>query len=287
MSAIDRIAELVGERYGLNLDPLSEATLHHRLSERAAATKVDGLDGYLALLERTPSPGGEWEELLDLITVHETYFFRDESQMEALREETLPALAKSRKDDARLRILSAGCSTGEEAYSLAILVRESHLFEGWDVAIHGTDVSQRCVKSAKHATYRPASFRLPNPAPHAFTRVNDRMKVNEPYTSICDFRRHNLLEPMPLVPAQSYDLILCRNVLLYFREEARPRLVGHLARYLRDDGWLFLGHAETLPKEEKTLASKFVRGALAYRRAPVRNSDRAPVDRSKKPPSSP
>ncbi len=275
MKPLDALTELVGVRYGLKLDPLSAETLEHRLSDRIAATSTGDLAHYLKLLEKTAPGAGEWENLLDVITVHETYFFRDESQMEAIRKETLPRLAELRENERRLRILSAGCSTGEEAYSLAILLRESHLFEGWDLAIHGTDLSPRCVRVAKEGSYRASAFRLPNPAPHAFVKVGDRMKVAAPAAALCEFRRHNLLEPMSLVPAGSYDLILCRNVMLYFREDARPRLVGHLARYLKDDGWLFLGHAETLPKEEKQLVPVFIGGALAYRRGPNPPPERA------------
>src|SRR5262245_4055187 len=152
----DLFVTKIGVYFGLE----ARFSLERRLRERLAALKLSTFAEYYQYLRFHPLAMAEWEEAVELLTTNETYLFREDYQLRSFREELLPALAQQAKNRKRLSIWSAGCSTGEEAYTIAIVIKQSRIFDSsWDIRIYGSDLSKRCVAAARRGVYGPAAFR--------------------------------------------------------------------------------------------------------------------------------
>jgi chemotaxis protein methyltransferase CheR len=147
-------------RTGLSFSPEMRGSFERRLRERLSVLNLRTFAEYYQHLRFHPSALQEWDEVCDLLTTNETYFYREDFQLHGFRDEVLPMLAEQAKTRRRLAIWSAGCATGEEVYTIAMLVRETKLFGGWDVAIYGSDISRRCIAAARKGVYGPSSFRV-------------------------------------------------------------------------------------------------------------------------------
>jgi chemotaxis protein methyltransferase CheR len=186
------------------------------------------------------------DALVDALLNHETYFFRDRAPFDLLASVALPRLATLRKDRRRLRIWSAGCSTGQEAYSIAMLIADQGDFwEDWTIDILGTDVSGATIARANEALF--SRFEVQRGLPvqtmlRYFTQEGDEWRINPELRRQLRFLRHNLLDPSP----GRFDLILCRNVLLYLAPALRRRVFERLASALLPGGVLMLGAGETV-----------------------------------------
>ncbi len=244
-----RLRALLVRVAGLVVDAPRREAVALSVHERVRRTGVAGVPAYLDLLEGSPQ---ERQQLLDEVTVPETHFFRNPPQVAALRSTVVPQLLReaAARGDRRLRCWSAGCSTGEEPYTLAALLREQ-LPPGrsFDARVLGTDVSQRALAAAEQARYGERSLRLVGAAALArhFAPLPDgRWAVRPEVRALVELRHHNLVtEPVPAAPGE-LDLVLCRNVTIYFDRETTRALLGRLHDALRPGGWLLLGHAETL-----------------------------------------
>lgn len=154
------LRDLISERLGIWFGPESRSSLERRLRERLGVRGLTSFADYYQLLKYSPIGAEEWDEAGDLLTTHETYFFREDYQLRAFQNELLPMLAA--KQRRRIQVWSAGCSTGEEAYTIAMLILESGLFpadEGWEIRVYGSDLSKKCIAAARRGVYGPASFR--------------------------------------------------------------------------------------------------------------------------------
>lgn len=204
-------------------------------------------DVYLGRLETENLPD-EIGALAQELTVPETYFFRHNDQYRAFADIALPDRLAAQSAARRLRILSAGCASGEEAYSLAILVREA-VDPSWDVSILGVDVNPAIVKKAARARYSPWALRE-TPA-HVqrrwFTPDGREFVLDEAVRAAVRFEARNLVQDDPqLWQPGTYDIVFFRNVLMYFTHEIAQSVIGRISRALKPGGYLFLGHAETL-----------------------------------------
>ena len=224
----------------------------------------------------------ERQALLDEVTVQETQFFRNPPQVRALRRYVLPEIVRraTRDGSRRIRIWSAGCSTGEEPYTVAMLLRElvPAGVDGWDIQIIGTDVSTRAVQGAQRATYGLRSVRLVDDVDRDrwLVRVPGDLAeyaVRDEVRDIVDIRHHNVVTDTPPCAPGELDLVLCRNVTIYLTTEATRALVQRFHGCLRDGGYLFLGHAETLWQISDAFTLVPLGDAFVYRRVD------APVDR--------
>jgi len=187
------------------------------------------------------------EDVVEALLNHETSFYRDLPVFKALGEEVLPALAEARGASKKLRIWSAGCSTGQEVYSLAFLFsnQKAH-WDDWQIDILGTDVSPQAIAQARNGTYSQFEVQRGLPIGDLITRFDqegDDWRIRSMLKARINFAVHNLLD-MP--PAGRYDIILCRNVLLYFSAERRRTVLDRLASAVTPDGMLILGAGETL-----------------------------------------
>ena len=229
-----------------------ETALSSLLREREIAT----LDELITILVMGREPALA-TLVVEALLNNETYFFRDRQPFDLLSAQALPALAKARADKKRLRIWSAGCSTGQEAYSLAMLFADEPLkWQGWTIDILGTDVSSAVVDRARSGTY--TQFEVQRGLGIAqmikwFEECDDGWRAIEPLRKPVRFQVHNLLEPPPH-PGQ-FDIVLCRNVLLYLSPEKRTSAFDRLASAMAPDGALMLGAGETVIGQTKMLAA--------------------------------
>ena len=203
----------------------------------AGADRLRGLSP--APAPRIRSGPEELDFLLDAVTTHETYFFRESRQLEVFCEEVLPLLAARNRALRRLRLWSAGCASGEEAYTLAMLVLDSGLFEGWDIGIFGTDLSRRVLGQARRAEYGASSLRATSSdlrQRHFEDAGTGRWTVREAARSRVTFAHVNLLEPAGAALLPEMDAVFCRNVLIYLDHPARRRVLELLHARLRGRG---------------------------------------------------
>ncbi len=289
---------------GLVFDQSRRASLTAVVAERLAATGSPGVASYLALIG-SPAGAAERQRLLDGVTVQETHFFRNAPQMEALRRRVLPDLlrrAASQPAKGRpLTVWSAGCSTGEEPYSLAMLLLElaPAVAERGGVRIVATDVSARALQVARRATYAGRTLELaPAEARSAWFEpsAGGSLAVAEPVRRLVDLQLHNLVtDPVPFAPGE-VDLVVCRNVTIYFDRPTTRALVGRFHGVLAEGGYLLLGHSETLWQVSDDFALVPVGDAFVYRRshdarpgAPRRRrlAVRAPVSSARERPAGP
>jgi chemotaxis protein methyltransferase CheR len=262
------LRELFHAHCGLWFRDDNRYLLERRLGPRVQALGLEDFSAYHRHLRFDPGREAELDEATDVLTTNETYFYREPYQLHAFSREILPALARRNARDRRLRILSAGCSTGEEVYTVAMLVRESRLFEGWEVEIVGCDISRRCVAHARAGAYGEHAFRNPEVEPlrRWFQLRGGKWAVDDAIRRSVRFQRENLLDRRALATVPRVDAVFCRNVMIYFDRAARRRVLGRLHEKLRPGGWLLLGHSESLLNLTADFELVQLEGDLVYRR---------------------
>jgi chemotaxis protein methyltransferase CheR len=249
---IHRIRDLVFDVSGIYHPETKFYYLRDRCARRMHALGLRAMADYHDLLIRGEDREPEMRELLNEITVGETCFFRNQPQLEALVQKVLPPLvaAKSRLGFTRLRVWSAGCSTGEEPYTLAMtLLEESQrLLKGWSFEVVATDINERSLARAREGLYGDYALRnVPLYYRQKFLRPEGQMfRVKDEVRSIVHFGRLNLRDDSRVVFMKGLDVIFCCNVLIYFGAQAKRRVIQHFYSNLLPGGCLFLGHAESL-----------------------------------------
>jgi chemotaxis protein methyltransferase CheR len=229
-----------------------ETALAALLRERGIAT----LDELITILVMGKEPSLS-QQVVEALLNNETYFFRDRSPFDMLQRHALVELAQSRSRSKRLRIWSAGCSTGQEVYSLAMLfVEEAEKWRGWTIDILGTDVSTSCIDRARSGTYSQFEVQRGlgiNQMIKWFEETPDGWRAVEPLRKPVRFQVHNLLEPAP--HPGDFDIVLCRNVMLYLSPEKKTLAFERIASAMAEDGWLMLGAGETVIGQSAKLGS--------------------------------
>jgi len=265
------LKEFVTEVFGLELDKNNDGFLPRKLLPRLEALGLTTFADYYAYLKFSPRCKDEHKQLISLITINETYFFREEPQLSVLSEVVLPALKeqKLKRGEKKLRIVSAGCSSGEEAYTLAMLVIESGCFLwDWDVEIKGVDIDPQIIERAKNGIYSGRAFQTtpPHHLERYFRKCDEGLKVKEILTKITSFTEGNLLQLEQIIEKQTVDIVFCRNVLIYFDDESIKRGVHGFAKVLRPEGHLFLGHSESLSRITSNYIPMRFPGAIIYKK---------------------
>jgi len=264
-----RFRDLIQRQYGIYLEESKLDSLRISLIVRASRLGHTRLTDYYALLERSQA---EFNELLNLVTVNETSFFRFPAQFDALRTEILPEITSGKAHPrGAVRIWSAGCSTGEEPYSIAMAVADSGIaVYGWHAQILGTDVSTKALATAKAGVYsrRSVSALAPDLVARHFDVLDvGRLRVKDHVRAVVDFGYHNLVrEPYPLSLMGNWDVIFCRNVTIYFGPESTRRVVENMYDSLHDGGYLLVGHSETLAHVNERFEPVEVGGVFVYRK---------------------
>src|SRR5579859_235038 len=271
---------LVDRFFGIRVSDYSAQRLDHAINRVLPSTTCTTPADLLAALASGQQE--RWlNDVVEYLTVGETYFFRDSAQIAAVRDTVLPDLIDRRTAERRLRIWSAGCSTGEELYTLATLVIDQGLMRdpAWDVLLVGTDVNRASLRLAREGRYSARSFRAtPDDARERyFEPVEHDWRPIEPMRRMTRFAWTNLGADQLVPPGVEMDLILCRNVTIYFDDEATQRLYAALIRALAQGGWLMLGPSDALPVDRSELERVDLNNAVVWRRvAPVKRAKRTP-----------
>ncbi len=244
---VERFRAVLGRQTGLAFDEQRLGFLGDVLMRRLARLGRSG-EAYLAALEHGKMPD-EIAVLARELTVPETYFFRHNDQFRALADRVLPERMGGGRPVKTLSILSAGCATGEEAYSLAMIMREAIDDPAWDVRIRAVDLSPAALEKASRGRYTAWSLRETNPARRRrwFRDDGNEVVLDESIRRAVRFEQRNLsVEDAELWSPGAYDVVFCRNVLMYFEPPRMRQAIDRIARSLAPGGFLFLGHAETL-----------------------------------------
>jgi len=262
------LRDLVNEHAGLHFDDGSAFLFDRRLGERVATLDLSGFDEYYKYLRFNVRGRAELEEAIEILTTNETYFLRQEYQLTAFRDEILPNLARANQEKRRLVVWSAGCSTGEEAYSIAAMIHQSGRFIDWDVRVVGSDISKRSLSVARRGIYRGGAFRTtPSDFKNAyFVERSDGAHVVDALRRVCYFGHLNLLDGLKATTLGRVDVVFCRNVLIYFDAASRRRVIDNLYDRLVPGGYLLLGHSESLLNLSTAFELVHLSSDLVYRR---------------------
>jgi chemotaxis protein methyltransferase CheR len=253
---------------GLCFDDSALPLFQRRLAARLPLHDLASYRDYARLLQFGAQAGAELSAALDLLTSGETYFFRHEEQIALLSRTILPSLHAANSSSRRLTIWSAGCSSGEEPYTVAILLAESGLFEGWNVRIVGHDLSQERIEHARQGCYFQGAFRSTDDRIKKayFTESGRIWQVKDELKRLCQFAPQNLLDKNPDGFVGRVDLVLCRNVLIYLDDRARAKVIENLYERLTPGGYLLLGHSESLKFMDTPLELIGLDQDLAFRK---------------------
>lgn len=262
------LRDLFNEHAGLRYDDGAAHMFERRLVDRVAELGVDSFEDYYRHLRFAPTGRQELDEAIELLTTKETYFFRQEYQLNAFKKELLPELRRQHESKRRLTIWSAGCATGEEVYTIAILMYESGLFDHWDVRIVGSDISRLAVAAARRGVYSENAFRTTSPEQRRkyFKECADGMQVVDHIKSLCHFGQLNLLEAERAAIVGRAEVVFCRNVLIYFDARSRRRVIEALYERLVPGGYLLLGHSESLLNVTTAFELVHLKEDLVYRK---------------------
>ena len=240
------IADLLRSRTGQQLSESRKWRIGTALSGVFRERGITNIDQLVCLLAERNSDDLA-QDVVEALLNNETYFYRDRIMFELLSQRVLPDLAKKREDTKRLSIWSAGCSTGQEPLSLAMLFADNpSLWKGWNIDILGTDISKKAIRHAQRAVYSQFEVQRGLGVTQMLTHFNETPSGWEPSPALRNmvrFKPANILEPMANI--QQFDLVLCRNVLLYFDSPCRTQAFDQVAASMRKDGWLMLGSGET------------------------------------------
>jgi chemotaxis protein methyltransferase CheR len=264
------LRDLIHEYCGIFFEDDSAYLIQRRLSPRLDAMGVDDFLEYYRLL-RGAGPDAqraELEEIVERVTTNETYFFRESYQLSAFRDEILPLFYAARPRGKRLTVWSAGCSSGEEAYTIGILILESGLFSDWEVRVFGSDISRRVLSIARRGHFGRASFRATEPRllRRYFREAEGKHQIRDEVRQMVSFGQINLMDEPGMMLVGEVDVIFCRNVLIYFSHPSRRRVVEILHRKLSKGGYLLLGHSESLINLTTAFELVHLKNDMVYRK---------------------
>ncbi len=261
------IADLLASRTGQELSESRLWRVPSALSPIFRERGISNVDQLVCLLDN-PGEHKLANEVVEALLNNETYFFRDHAYFATLAHQVLPELVRERAASRRLSIWSAGCSTGQEVLSLAMMFAEQPArWSGWHIDILGTDISSKAIASARAGLY--TQFEIQRGISVAqmlnfFSETSGGWQASNKIRGLTRFQQHNVLDPVP-APGR-FDLILCRNVLLYFDIATRQRVFERMSGALAPDGWLMLGAGETVVGQTERFEPAACGSAL-YRRS--------------------
>lgn len=264
------IRDIIYSHCGLFFDSDTKYLLEKRLSRRLQLYQLQNFKDYHYFLKYDRKKDQELSDLMDVLTTNETYFFREAFQLKALTDEILPELkaAKEQKGEKTLRIWSAGCSTGEEPYTIAMLIMEMGGFHGWRVEIVGTDISNRVLQHSRKAVYGKSSFRTTEDryVRRFFQEQEDGFRVNDEVRELVTISHLNLFDQNRLALLGKMDVIFCRNVIIYFDQTAKKKVIDIFYRMLHEGGYLLLGHSESLMNISTAFTLRHLKNDMVYQK---------------------
>jgi chemotaxis protein methyltransferase CheR len=264
------IRDLIYSHCGLFFDNDSKYLLEKRLGKRVSLHNLADFREYYQFLRYDRGKEQELSDVMDILTTNETYFFRESFQLKAFTDEIIPELKadKEKRGDRSLRIWSAGCSSGEEPYTVAMLLLEMGCFDGWRVEVIGADISQRVLQQARKAVYRKSAFRATEEVyiNRYFHEQEDGFRISDDVKKMVSFSHLNLFDENRMALLGRMDVIFCRNVIIYFDQNSKKRVIESFFRILREGGYLLLGHSESLMNISTAFTLKHLRNDMVYQR---------------------
>jgi chemotaxis protein methyltransferase CheR len=265
------LRDFIHEKFGLFFDEGQRNTLRSRLASRLSSLDLMSFEDYYHYLRFGPQRNEELTRMASHLTNNETYFFREQPQLQVFQDHVLRSIKerKAKTNERKLRVLSAGCSTGEEIHSLAMLIYDSgQFFWNWEVELFALDVDEAALEKARRGLYFHNSFRGLAPAirERHFFKEGPGERVKEPLRRMIQFRRGNLMDAQSFESYYPLDAIFCRNVLIYFSDTAIRRVVEHFWSALVPEGYLLLGHAESLSRITDMFTPIRFPGAMIYQK---------------------
>ena len=255
---------------GIFFDNDSKYLLERRLSRRLEQHRLRSFEEYYHFLRYDRKREEELTILVDNLTTNETYFFRESPQLRAFSEEILPELREVLADRKTLRIWSAGCSTGEEPYTIAMLLLESgDWWRDWQVEILGSDINQRVLHTARKGVYKKIAHRVTSPemlAKYFIEEEKGDYRIIDKVKELVSFSSVNLLDPSKTGLINNMDVIFCRNVIIYFDKEAKKKVIESFANKLREGGYLLLGHSESLINISNAFVLRTLKNDMVYQK---------------------
>lgn len=263
-------SELLRRRCGLHFGPDSRFLLEKRLARRLRELEMHSFAAYHYRIRSAAPHDEEFAQLIDELTTNETYFFRERSQLRALIGEILPEIQAGRQEGRHrpISVWSAGCSSGEEPYSIVILALEAGMCPGRDLHVYASDISRRMLRKARRGDYREGSFRETEPflRKKYFSEKDGVWRISDDVKKHVDFIHLNLVDRTKIALLGSMDVILCRNVIIYFNSETKREVIQTFHEKLRPGGHLLLGHSESLINLSNSFSLRHLRNDLVYRR---------------------
>ncbi len=262
------LRDAIYRRTGIWFADASKYLLQKRLSPRARELNFESLQKYYYFLQYDPRADTEFDEIYDLVTTKETYFFREPAQLAAFVDEIVPDVL-SRKTVRKIRVWSAGCSTGEEPYSIAMLLQESRYFDRAGFEIFASDLSQQVLVRARKGQYRETAFRATDPTlrDKYFTREPDgSWRIRDEIRNRVSFGRLNLYDEPRVALLGTVDVIFCRNVIIYFDDSAKRTVINNFYNRLTEGGYLLLGHSESLISLSTQFKLKHLKNDMVYQK---------------------
>ncbi len=264
------IREIIYNYSGIYISDDYQSIFMRRLERRLLTLSMDSFHEYYYFLKYNQSNSDELRKLMDVITIKETYFFREIDQMKTLVDEVIPELRKQKKGES-IKIWSAGCATGEEPYTIAILcIEKGYHLEGSRIEIFANDISQEAIQKAKKGVYKQTSFRATEQAylQRFFTPVEEGMlTIRDEVKDLLNFFCINLLDKNRLTFLPLFDVIFCQNVIIYFNDESKRKVIESFHKKLQSHAYLFLGHSESLINFTHLFTLKHFFHSLAYQKA--------------------
>ncbi|MHC2103729.1 protein-glutamate O-methyltransferase CheR [Methylobacterium sp. WL64] len=265
----EKFYEYFYRRTGISFSGKKEYFVEKRLLERIAKTGSDSFKAYFTLL-RFQASGEELQHLVNLMTVNETYFFREDYQFDALVRGILPEITRTRRPGATLRIWSMPCSTGEEPYSIAIQILEHwSRADEFAIEITGSDIDSRVLADARKGIYGNRSLQRLSPELRKkyFRRLgDDQFEIHEELRSSIEFSIANLSDPIHMHRYRAMDVIFCRNLLIYFDDTSRRAAVEALYECLIPGGFICLGHSESMSRMSSMFLPRKFGDTIVYQR---------------------
>ncbi|NDV20904.1 protein-glutamate O-methyltransferase CheR [Pseudodesulfovibrio sp. JC047] len=265
-----QLRDFIYEKSGIFVDAKRKYLFESRFSKRLGELRLTSFAEYITYLKC--DRGEELKQLFELVTTNETSFCRDMKQLEAFRDNVLREKLDEQRKAGRLElnIWSAGCSSGEEPYTLAILLLEMLRMEisRWKITITAVDLSSRMIERAKAGVYGEYAFKTTPDAIRRryFTQVAEGWKIRPEVQRLVQFRQMNLNDPLATKRIPRSQIVFCRNVIIYFDETMKRRVVQYFYDNLLPGGYLMVGHSESLHKISQTFKPLFYAGAIAYKK---------------------
>jgi chemotaxis protein methyltransferase CheR len=264
------IRDFIHDYCGIYFDDGSKYLLERRLSRRLEQHRLKNFEEYYHFLRYDRKREEELVILVDNLTTNETYFFRESPQLQAFSAEILPELSHMLADRKVLRIWSAGCSTGEEPYTIAMLLLESgDWWRNWNIEILGSDINQRVLHTARKGVYKKSAFRATSPEMLAKYFVCDEKgdyRIIDRVKELVSFSCLNLLDPYKTSLINNMDTVFCRNVIIYFDREAKKKVIESFYHKLRGGGYLLLGHSESLINISNAFVLRTLKNDMVYQK---------------------